>query len=78
MSDASRLVDEAKRLGETTYKEVKKEVTNCAEKGLPDQNAFGACMTVIDPSKADDDPGLITVLPDVEAGAEYLAWLRKR
>lgn len=49
-----------------------------AEKGLPDQNAFGACMTIIDPTKADDDPGLITVLPDVEAGAEYLTWLRNR
>ena len=49
-----------------------------SEKGLPDQNAFGACMTIIDPTKDDDDPNLITVLPCVEQGAEYLKFLRKR
>lgn len=32
MSDADRLISEAKRLGEETYKDVKKDVTNFAER----------------------------------------------
>lgn len=49
-----------------------------AEKGLPDQNAFPACVTVIDPDYADDDTRLITVIPNVEEGAEFLTWKRRR
>lgn len=49
-----------------------------AEKGLPDQNAFAACVTIIDPQFGDDDPRLVTVIPDVQEGAEFLAWKRQR
>lgn len=48
------------------------------EKGLPDQNAFPACVTIIDPRYADDDPRLITVIPDVETGADFLDFLRRK
>ncbi len=48
------------------------------EKGLPDQNAFAACTTIIDPQYADDDPRLSTVIPDVPEGDEFLTWKRKR
>lgn len=48
------------------------------EKGLPDQNAFPACVTIIDPRYADDDTRLITVIPDVETGADFLKFLRRR
>lgn len=48
------------------------------EKGLPDQNAFPACVTIIDPRYADDDTKLVTVIPDVEEGAEFLKFKRKR
>ena len=46
--------------------------------GLPDQNAFAACVTIIDPRYADDDTRLITVIPDVAEGAEFLRWKRSR
>jgi len=48
------------------------------EKGLPDQNSFAACVTIIDPRFADDDPRLITVIPDVHEGADFLKFKRKR
>ena len=48
------------------------------EKGLPDQNAFAACVTIIDPRYADDDPRLITVIPDVEEGADFLNFKRRK
>jgi hypothetical protein len=48
------------------------------EKGLPDQNAFAACVTIIDPQYADDDTRLITVIPDVQEGAEFLSWKRRK
>lgn len=48
------------------------------EKGLPDQNAFAACVTIIDPQYADDDPRLITVVADVHEGAEFLKWKRRK
>lgn len=48
------------------------------ERGLPDQNAFAACVTIIDPQYADDDPRLITVIPDVHEGAEFLKYKRKK
>ena len=48
------------------------------EKGLPDQNSFASCVTIIDPQYADDDARLITVIPDVAEGAEFLKWKRKK
>lgn len=48
------------------------------EKGLPDQNAFPACVTIIDPQYADDDTRLVTVIPDIQEGADYLKWKRRR
>lgn len=48
------------------------------EKGLPDQNAFATAVTIIDPRYDDDDPRLVTVLPGVEEGADYLRFKRKR
>ncbi len=56
-----------------------KNIDDYAEQhGLPDQAAFSACITVIDPSKADSDVSRITVFLDVETGADYLTWLRKK
>jgi hypothetical protein len=49
-----------------------------SEKGLPDQNAFASGVTIIDPQFADDDTKLITVIPDVQEGAEFLGWKRSR
>jgi hypothetical protein len=48
------------------------------EKGLPDQNAFPACVTIINPKYEDDDTRLITVIPDIHSGADYLTFLRKK
>lgn len=48
------------------------------EKGLPDQNAFAACVTIIDPQYSDDDPRLVTVICDVNEGADYLKFKRKK
>jgi hypothetical protein len=48
------------------------------ERGLPDQNAFPAAVSIIDPRYADDDPRLMLCIPDVEAGADYLTHLRRR
>jgi hypothetical protein len=48
------------------------------ENGLPDQNIFMCPVTVIDPTKADDDPRLITMIFDPETGADFLTFLRKR
>lgn len=49
-----------------------------SEKGLPDQNISPAVVTVIDPSLPDDHPGQITVIQDVEKGASWLTFERKR
>jgi len=48
------------------------------EKGLPDQNAFCAAVTIIDPRYGDDDTKLITVIPDVHEGADFLKWKRRK
>jgi len=48
------------------------------ELGLPDQNAFAACVTIINPIYEDNDPRLITVIPDVEQGADFLTFLRRK
>lgn len=47
------------------------------ELGLPDQNISPACLTIIDPSKADNDPNCIVPFLAIEQGVEYLKWLRK-
>jgi len=46
--------------------------------GLPNQNIAPSILTVIDPTKADDDPGLVTPFLSVEEGVEFLTWKRKR
>lgn len=48
------------------------------EKGLPNQDIFPSVVTIIDPTRDDDDPRLIHTCFDVEQGADYLRWLRKR
>jgi hypothetical protein len=48
------------------------------EKGLPDQNAFSSCVTVIDPRFDDDDPRLVTAIPSVDEGAAFVKWKRGR
>lgn len=49
-----------------------------SELGLPDQSPFASCTTIIDPQYADDDPRLVTVIPDVEMAADFLTFLRRR
>lgn len=44
--------------------------------GLPDGTISPAAVTIIDPSRDDDDPGLVTVLHDVERAAQFLTMLR--
>jgi len=48
------------------------------ERGLRDQNISPAVMTVINPERADDDPGLVTVLHDIETGVDFLKFLRRK
>lgn len=48
------------------------------EQGLPNQAIFVCPVTIIQPKYADDDPRLITFLPEPEQAAEFLTWLRKR
>lgn len=48
------------------------------ESGLPDQNIFMCPVTVIDPSRDDDDPRLITTIFSPEIAADFLTFLRKR
>ena len=46
--------------------------------GLRNQNISPAVMTVIDPEREDDDPGLITVFHDMDMGVEFLKFLRQK
>ena len=48
------------------------------EGGLPDQNIFMCPVTIIDPSRSDDDPRLITTIFEPETGADFLTFLRRR
>lgn len=48
------------------------------ESGLPDQNIFMCPVTIIDPTKDDDDPRLITTIFSPEVAADFLTFLRKR
>ena len=49
-----------------------------AEKGLPDQNSFPSAVTIIDPTRADDDPNLITVFAGTEEACDFLKFKRKK
>jgi hypothetical protein len=55
----------------------KKHDRYAKELGLPDAAFTPASTTIIDPSKADNDPGLITVIHDVEMAAKFLTHLRR-
>lgn len=46
--------------------------------GLPNQASFPSCVTIIDPDEPDDSIRRITFMPDVELGADYLTWLRRK
>jgi hypothetical protein len=48
------------------------------ERGLPEQNISPACVTIIQPDKADDDPALVTTIWDVETASDFLTFLRNR
>lgn len=48
------------------------------ELGLPNQCSFPSCVTIIDPDEPDDSCRRITFIPDIEMGADYLTWLRKK
>lgn len=48
------------------------------ELGLPDQAISPSATTIIDPTREDNDPGLITVVHDVEMAADLLKMLRGR
>lgn len=48
------------------------------ERGLPDQNIFVCPVTIIDPERADDDPGLVTTIFEPAMAADFLTWLRKK
>jgi hypothetical protein len=48
------------------------------ELGLPDGNFGPTAVTIIDPSKDDDQAGLITVFWDVQEAAEFLTWKRSK
>jgi hypothetical protein len=46
--------------------------------GLPDQNISPAVLTIIDPEKEQNDPGMINVFHDVDSGVEFLKFLREK
>jgi len=46
--------------------------------GLRNQNISAAVMTVINPEREDDDPGLVTVFHDVETAVDFLRFLRRK
>jgi len=46
--------------------------------GLRNQNISAAVMTVINPEREDDDPGLITVFHDVDTAVDFLKFLRRK
>ena len=46
--------------------------------GLRNQTISPAVMTVINPERSDDDPGLVTVLHDMDTGVDFLKFLRRR
>lgn len=54
----------------------KKHDTYAKQLGLPDAAFSPSSTTIIDPTKEDDDPSLITVIHDVEKAAQFLTMLR--
>ena len=56
-----------------------KIMDNYADKlGLDDKNIFNCPVTIIDPTKEDDDNSLITTIFNPEVACEYLTWLRSK
>lgn len=47
------------------------------ERGFRDQQLSPCALTVIDPARQDNDPGLIQVFWSPEEGVDYLKWKRK-
>jgi hypothetical protein len=70
---ASGLISHAIRVG--SYKTFDRYAE---EKGLPNQTISPCVVVVVQPDAADDSPRLITVFQDVETGADFLTFLRKR
>lgn len=70
---ASGLLSHALRVG--SYKTFDRYAD---EKGLPNQTVSPCVVVIVQPTRNDDDPGLITVFHDVEMGADVLKFLRKR
>ena len=46
--------------------------------GLRNQNVSPAVITVINPEREDDDPGLITVFHDIDTAVDFLNFLRQK
>ena len=46
--------------------------------GLRNQSVSPSVVTVINPEREDDDPGLITVFHDIETAVDFLKFLRKK
>lgn len=70
---ASGLISHAIRVG--SYKTFDRYAE---EKGLPNQTISPCVVVVVQPDAPDDSPRLITVFQDVETGADFLTFLRKR
>lgn len=70
---ASGLISHAIRVA--SFKDIDSYAT---ERGLPDQNIFACPVTIINPEYADNDPRLVTFIPDTETAADYLTFLRAR
>jgi hypothetical protein len=47
------------------------------ERSFPDQNAFATAVAIINPERADDDVGLVTIVADVHEAAEILKSKRR-
>ena len=70
---SSGLVSHAIRVA--SYKRID---TYAESKGLPNQSIFVCPVTIIDPTKADDDPSVVQTIFDPETGADYLRFMRKK
>lgn len=69
----SGLISHAIRVG--SYKALD---SYAKQQGYFDETAFVAPVTIIDPSKADNDPGCVTFMPDPHMAADFLKFLRKK
>jgi hypothetical protein len=48
------------------------------ERFFANKNMFASCLFVIDPTLPDDHPGRTTFFADLEAGADFLTWKRRK